>query len=112
VKIPIPPFSKTACDDATVKFVFDHIRNLGLCAAVGAAAQWKYQHLPGGSFRHPELAVVVFLGLLATWLFLMNMTHGLERLRASGVSRKALSFGALFYSTAAVSIIFSILRLP
>lgn len=69
-------------DDAAVKAVFDHFRNLTICALMLAAAQYllsKPEH-----FQPPELSVPVgaVMMLTAGFLIFANAMHGLSKANA------------------------------
>lgn len=62
---------KYARDDSIVKLVFDHLRNIGLCALVLAAAAWKEKHIGLGwtaVWDHLGAAVLALVGFGLLWI--------------------------------------------
>ncbi len=77
---------KYARDDATVKFVFDHLRNIGLVGFVLAASAWKEQHIGVGwvaVWDHVVVAVLGFCGFGLLWINHENLMNKLRNKPAS-----------------------------
>ena len=78
--------NRVADDDAAVKLLFDHIRNLGICALVGGGAlfqlkwavqMWDSEDIHLASFR---LLVALLLLVLCLFLLIVNMYHGINKI--------------------------------
>lgn len=99
-----------AANDLAMKLVFDHVRNLGICAAVLAAAAWQIRHIgvpwPTQFIGYMTVGV---LSLLGFWLFAVNQRHGFLKLLESGVSRQYAVMIGQIYSLASVTLIASII---
>ena len=73
---------EVATDDAAVKLIFDHIRNLGICALVMGVARY--------SLAYPEVFGPVWvpliygtlLALSSVLLIVLNALHGLAKAMA------------------------------
>lgn len=100
-----------AANDTAMKLVFDHVRNLGICAAVLAAAAWQIRHL--GEEPWPihliGYATAGVLAVIGFWLFAVNQRHGFLKLLRSGMTRRRAAVIGLIYNLAAVTLIASIL---
>jgi len=62
---------KYARNDGIVKAIFDHVRNIGICAFVFAAAAWKEMHIGSGwiaLWDHAAAAVLGFVGFALLWM--------------------------------------------
>lgn len=96
-------------DDAAMKVVFDHLRNLGICGAVIAAATWQFHRLDEPMpARAIGYATFGFLAVLGVWLFFVNQAHGLRKLREAGLPRsRVLAIGQI-HTLVAVTLIASI----
>jgi hypothetical protein len=96
-------------EDAPCKLIFDHIRNLGICAVVGAAAGWKYRNAAPGLMAYFDFAIAGLLAALFLWLFLVNQSHLIKRMHKAGVDSLVVQFFGQIYSLVAVSIIVSLI---
>lgn len=97
-------------DDDAVKLIFDHVRNLGICAAVFAAAVWQFHHVDNEFFiaRAAGYVAFGFLALIGVWLFFVNQAHGFRKLLEAGIRREtALHIGQL-YNLGAVTLLVSV----
>ena len=99
-------------NDAALKLLFDHLRNIGISAAVFAAAGWKFQHIApfafGAVIDWMMFTVLVLFGL---FLFVVNQTHGMRKLRDPALPPWVYTTAALIYSIVSVTVIFSVSRL-
>jgi hypothetical protein len=95
--------------DDVVKGVFDHVRNLGICAAVFGAAAWKWRNMPATGLAHyMDFAITGVLAAFGIWLFFLNQVHGIVKLDRAGASPRIIAFVQLTYSAIAVSVIGSL----
>lgn len=94
-------------DDGAVKVLFDHVRNLGIAAAVLGAAAWKFQHANRQIFAI-EMLVVVLLAAFGVFLFFVNQFHGIRKLKQAGYPSWVYQVVLHGYSLVAVTIIVSI----
>lgn len=88
---------KYAHDDALVKVVFDHFRNLGIIAVIFGAAVWKQKNVMldlNGLWNVASGAVLAFTAFGLIWL---NHAHLHIKLRALGAPRWIEIFFSLFY---------------
>jgi hypothetical protein len=99
---------RIANSDSAVKAVFDHIRNMGLCAVVLAAAGWKWSNLARGWERYLDATIGVVLVLLGFALFWINQANGLSKLRQLGLPAWWVHVYIHLYAFVSVSIIFSL----
>jgi hypothetical protein len=73
---------RIAADDVAVKLLFDHVRNIGICAVVFGAAFWKYKNIgPDHIFYLVDWIIVALLIVLGMFLFIVNQFHGITKLR-------------------------------
>lgn len=98
-----------ASDDGAMKLLFDHLRNLGVCAAVIAAATWQFNRLgeatPARAIGYVNFG---FLTVLGVWLYFVNQAHGLKKLREAGLPQgKILAIGQI-HTLVAVTLIASL----
>lgn len=87
-----------ARDDSVVKAVFDHVRNIGIAAGVGAASAWKLKYaapLPEGA---PDYLAALLLGALAVGLQWMNHENLFHKLRDKHNSIWVHTFVVLLYA--------------
>jgi hypothetical protein len=96
-----------ASDDSAVKFLFDHVRNLGIVAIVLGAAMWKFRHATQGPL-YLELLIAVVLGVFGVFLFFVNQFHGILRLKSAGYPGWVTSLVISAYSVVTVTVIMSI----
>lgn len=91
------------CEDDVMKAIFEHVRNLIVIGGVLAAGIWKFKNLHDDYFA---LANDVFAGslliLLAAWLFLLNQSNGIRKVRQL---RHRLPRGWLFFFLEAYSVV-------
>lgn len=98
-------FDKYARDDSVVKAVFDHVRNIGLAAAVLAASAWILKHatpIPMGLIDYFASAL---LGLIGVGLLWMNHENIFYKLRQKPLSIPVHAFLALLYAFAILEFI-------
>jgi len=90
------------------RLIFDHIRNLGICAAVAAAAHWKYRNVGPGLIAYFDFGLAGLLGTLAVWLYLINQSHMFKRMHKAGIDPMIIQFVGFIHTYLALSIIFSL----
>ena len=66
-------------DDATVKAMFDHIRNLGLGVLVFGASSFVLAQPERFGFVVPTLIMGAILGIVGGVLIILNAVHGLKK---------------------------------
>jgi hypothetical protein len=96
-----------AGDDAAVKTLFDHVRNLGICAVVFGAAAWQFRNF-APDFRLAfvlQIAAFVALVLFGVFLFAVNMFHGVEKLKRAGYPTWIFWLVMFTYSIVTVTIV-------
>ena len=71
-------------DDSAVKSLFDHVRNLGIAAAVLGAAVWKFRNAEPQLFYF-EMLIVALLAVFGMFLFFVNQFHGIRKLPGGGM---------------------------
>lgn len=77
-------------DQVDLKFIFDHLRNYGICAALFYAGEHVLNYGSRTSILpHFDLVSGWILKFMALWLFSLNFTHGLFAIRA--LSNKPLN---------------------
>jgi hypothetical protein len=79
-------FDKYARDDSVVKAVFDHVRNIGLAAAVLAACAWTWKHAAPMPIGLVDYVASIFLGLIGVGLFWVNHENIFYKLRQKPLS--------------------------
>lgn len=94
-------------DDSAMKLLFDHVRNLGIAAAVLAAAVWKFRSAAPDLFYF-EMLIVALLGAFGVFLFFVNQLHGIRRLKNAGYPSWVYRLVLQGYSLVAVTIILSL----
>lgn len=96
--------------DNVSKHIFEHVRNLGLCALVLGAGHFELrQPISDGGLFH-WLAVGFFFSFGA-FLYLLNMLNAYGKLKASGVNKHMLLGWGNYYSLFTFVIINSVMRL-
>src|ERR1041384_7840218 len=73
-------FEQAVADDLLIKTVFDHMKNLAVCAALTGAAVWKFERNTGAV----DLGVVAILGSVTVALATLthfNMLHKLQSMK-------------------------------
>lgn len=95
--------------DDVSKHVFEHVRNLGLCALVLGAGHYELQHpiSGGGLFHWMALGFFFAFGGL---LYSLNMLNAYEKLKNAGYNKHVLLGWGNFYSLFTFVIINSVLR--
>lgn len=100
---------RVSSDDSTVKLLFDHVRNVGICAVVFGAAAWQYKNLePEGYTYFFQTLIIGLLVVFGLFLFLVNQFHGMARLRLSDYPGWVLPLIMHTYSLVIVTIVVSI----
>jgi hypothetical protein len=104
--MPFVYISNLARDDATVKLIFDHLRNLGIVSLVGVAAVWKFKHLPSSGWGYIlALTIACSLAVCTFALFFLNYEHFIHRLNSTPY-RKVLKVAiTTFYSLVATGLL-------
>lgn len=99
-----------AGSDQHLKNLFDHVRNLGIAAAVLGAGVWRFNHLVDSGFEHylqtTQAALAFSMGI---WLYGINMYHGGQKLADAAVSHAKRQAASLVYSICTVPMIYSLL---
>jgi hypothetical protein len=104
-KNPMYRFTRAVAeDDAAVKLLFDHLRNLGIAAAVLGAAVWKFR---GAEPRllYLEMLIAGLLGVFGVFLFFVNLFHGIGRLKKAGYPKWVFDLVLSVYSLVTVTIV-------
>jgi hypothetical protein len=94
-------------DDGAVKLLFDHVRNLGIAAAVLGSAVWKFRNAAPELFYF-EMLIVALLGVFGVFLFFVNQFHGIRRLKSAGYPPWVYHVVLQAYSFVAVTIILAL----
>lgn len=104
-----PFIDKVAKNDYVVKTIFDHIRNLGLCAIVFAASGWKYRHMSAGMEWYVDVSTFALLLLVGFILLWINTVHGMHKLRAAAIPKWLKGLIGGVYGGLAFTIVMSLL---
>jgi hypothetical protein len=97
-------------DDNAVKVLFDHVRNLGICAVVFAATVWKYNNMEeSGWIYYFDWLIIILLVALGLFLYIVNQWHGLRKLRESSQPEWLIRVFMNVYSVLSVTIALSII---
>lgn len=109
--MPFVYISNLARDDATVKLVFDHFRNIGIVALIGGAAAWKFKHLPSGGWDYVgALTIASALAICAFVLWFLNYEHFIHKLNSTPY-RQVLRFAITsFYALVATGLLTHLLQ--
>ena len=99
---------RIAQDDASVKLLFDHVRNVGISAVLFGAAFWKYKNIGPDYIYFLDIAIILFLTLLSSFLFVVNQVHGLIKLKAAQPPKWVLLIILNIYSLIAVTVVMAI----
>lgn len=99
---------RIAADDVAVKLLFDHVRNIGICAVVFGAAFWKYQNIAPDYIFYLDWIIIILLIVLGVFLFLVNQFHGIAKLRQSNNPGWVIHLVMHTYSIIAVTFVFSV----
>lgn len=75
----ITRLNELASDDAAVKAMFDHIRNIGLCALMVGASVFVLTQPERFGLIVPALIMGAILGLVGGVLITVNALHGLKK---------------------------------
>jgi hypothetical protein len=95
--------------DNVSKHIFEHVRNLGLCAIVLGAAHYEQQNpAHEGPFHILTLGFLFTFGSLLYWI---NIINGYQKLKAAGVNHNVLISLGNFYSLFTYVIINSLMRI-
>ena len=98
-------FDKYARNDSVVKAVFDHVRNIGLAAAVLAASAWILKHAAPIPIGLVDYLASALLGLIGVGLLWMNHENIFYKLRQKPLSITVHAFLALLYAFAILEFI-------
>lgn len=104
-----PFIDRIAKNDNAVKTIFDHIRNIGLCAILLAASGWKYRHFGVGVQWYVDAVTFAFLLIVSFLLLWLNSVHGLHKLRAATIPKWAKVLIGGSYSALVAAVIMSLL---
>jgi len=99
---------RIANDDTAVKLLFDHVRNIGICAVVFGAAVWKYNNMGTGYVYFLDVLIIALLVVLGLFLFIVNQFHGIATLRKADHPKWVLQLVIQTYSIVAVTIAFAV----
>lgn len=94
--------------DDVAKHVFEHVRNLGLCALVLGAGHYELQRPISGGLFH--WITVGFLFTFGGLLYGINMLNAYEKLKSAGCDKFTLLSLGNFYSLFTFVTINSVLR--
>jgi hypothetical protein len=98
---------KYARDDAIVKAVFDHVRNIGLAAVVLAAAIWKDNNAGPGMglvaiYDHVAATALAFCAIGLLWMNHENLFH---KVRNTSASKWLKLLFAILYTMAFIELL-------
>jgi hypothetical protein len=97
--MPFKYVSDLAKDDQLVKLVFDHLRNLGICAVVLVAANWTHQqNIEGVQYYIKEISSWM-LYAASFFLFFFNMEFAFHKLSSLQVPKFIRFFIVYIYLT-------------
>lgn len=101
--MPFIRLGKFARDDAFVKFVFDHIRNIGIAGLVLGAAIWKQKNIGSGwmaIWDYFSFVVLVSCGSILLFLNQENLFHKVRNTSLAVWAKIAvgISYALLFSS--------------
>ena len=106
MKDPFDCLDKLPHDDATVKLVFDHVRNMGLAAVFFAAAAWKQRHpsieLLLSLWDYLTALLLSIIGLALVWINHQNLFSKLSGMKGARWIKASI---AILYAVAAVELI-------
>lgn len=80
---------RLAQDDKVFKLTFEHLRNIGICAALLVASSWRFEHAGTDGNFWLDCAAATLVGIVAILLFLANAAYLARKLAAGGFSRRA-----------------------
>jgi hypothetical protein len=96
---------KFARNDASVKMVFDHVRNIGLSALVLSAATWQQLNVGTGISALFGYASSTILGFAGLGLFWINHENLFSKIRSKNFSRPLEFIAVIIYSVFMYSLI-------
>jgi hypothetical protein len=89
--MPFRYLSDFAKEDASVKLLFDHVRNIGIVAVVATGAAWKYTRAHPSGWQHVfDLGLAFALGVFAFALFFIIITTSISCIDCAPVAFKDL----------------------
>ncbi len=96
--------------DDQIKDIFDNCRNLGICGAIFAAADWEITHIIPMDSMISVFNAFVFGLLIVTgiWLFIVTQLQAFRKLRSNGFTGMKLTLFSYTYNLLAASLIASI----
>lgn len=86
---------KFARNDAAVKMLFDHVRNIGLSALVLSAATWQQMNVGNGFNAFFGYASSTILGFAGLSLFWINHENLFSKIRSKNFSRTLESIAVI-----------------
>lgn len=90
-------WEKLSQNDELMKLVFDHLRNLGICAALLVASGWRFKNAGDGHYFWIDVVAAALVGAIAVALFFANTAHLGRHLLQMGLSPRWCALpGALF----------------
>lgn len=88
--------------------IFDHVRNLGICALVAAAAYWKFNNIgPETVIAAFDRVIAGWLLALAAWLYFVNTAHLRKRMASAGADKMVIEFVGALHTYLALTIVIS-----
>ena len=94
-------FLDALLNDEVVKFIFDHLRNVGIAGLVVAASQWRIRSAKD-TFHIVDGWVLMVVGVLLLLMLAYNFTWKLARLDVSTLVKLVVAF---FYITVFLSLL-------
>jgi hypothetical protein len=103
---------RIAADDATVKLLFDHVRNIGITALLFGAAAWRSSAL---DWSRPLLLnvmdafTIALLMPLAVFLTMVNVHHGHDKLVAATAPKWVMLLYSVGHGFVGTAIVYSLI---
>ena len=101
---------KYARDDALVKLIFDHLKNLSVITLLLAAATWRQKHIHPGWTGSLDILSGAALGLIGVALMWLNHENLFYKIRGSAASRWVKVGAGLLYAVVFGSLVSYSLR--
>lgn len=102
--------SRLADDTNAVKLIFDHFRNVGLCAVVLGSAVWTYRHPPSERWVFMWVLSLFAMSLMGICLFLLNEFHAHRLLKKAGLPLLPELVIRLGYSACIFQVLVALMR--
>lgn len=96
-------------EDSVSKHIFEHVRNLGLCALILGAGHYELQNpfAPEGPFH---VLIIGFLFTFGSLLYWINIVNAYQKMKAAGLNHNLLMGLGNFYGWVTYVVINSVLR--